>query len=258
MLISIITINYNNLEDLKRTMSSVFEQTWNDFEYIIIDGGSTDGSTTYIEEHSNTLSYWVSEPDNGIYHAMNKGIVKAKGDYLLFLNSGDHFYSPTVLQENHNKITNFDLIYFDIELVDANTSKIVSYPEKLKFSDFYYNTLCHQSTFIKRDLFTKLGLYDENLKFVSDWKLFILALFKFNCSYLKVNAIIATYYLDGISSESSNFKIIMDEKERVLNSDFPQLAEDISNLFKYKAIVLNLRKSKKIGLLVKLGLLNKF
>ncbi len=85
--LSIITINLNNLAGLQKTMQSVFEQTFTDYEYIVIDGGSTDGSKEYIEQHSDKLAYWVSEKDKGIYNAMNKGIIKAGGDYLLFLNS---------------------------------------------------------------------------------------------------------------------------------------------------------------------------
>ncbi|MFV8342092.1 glycosyltransferase family 2 protein [Flavobacterium sp. XS2P39] len=256
--LSIITINYNNLEGLKKTMESVVNQTWREFEYIIIDGSSTDGSAAYIESQRGKIDYWISESDTGVYNAMNKGILKATGEYLLFLNSGDHLYSNTILQENVKHLQNYDLIYFSIEVTGDNTSEIVSYPEKLRFSDFYYGTLCHQSTFIKTDLFGKFGLYDENLKIVSDWKFFILALFKYNCSYFKVDAILATYYLDGISSDVANIKVLYEERQEVFNSDFKGYIEDINQLFELKTMALNLRKSRKIGLLVKLGLLNKF
>jgi len=256
--LTIITINYNNLEGLKRTMESVVSQTWQEFEYIVIDGGSTDGSAEYIERQSEHLDYWVSEPDKGIYNAVNKGIAKAGGEYLLFLNSGDHLYSATVLAENHSAIKEKDLIYFTIEVKGDATKEIVSYPEKLRFSDFYYGTLCHQSTFIKKALFSKFGLYDENLKIVSDWKFFILAVFKHHCSYLKVDSILTTYYLDGISSDEANKRIFYEEKQEVLNSDFKGNFEDAKELFELRTRISNLRKSKKIGLLIKLGLLNKF
>jgi glycosyltransferase involved in cell wall biosynthesis len=256
--LSIITINYNNLKGLRKTMQSVVKQTWQEFEYIVIDGGSTDGSAAFIESRSEHIDYWVSESDKGIYNAMNKGILKATGDYLLFLNSGDHFYSDTILQENKSHLKNFDLIYFSIEFAGPKTSKIISYPQKLIFSDFYVGTLCHQSTFIKKDLFGKLGLYDENLRFVSDWKFFILALFKYNCSYLKVNAILATYYLDGLSSDLTNREMLYSERQQVLNSDFKGYIEDMNQLIEARSIVSNFKKSKKIALLVKLGLLNKF
>ena len=256
--LSIITINYNNLKGLKRTVESVVNQTWQEFEYIVIDGGSTDGSVDFIESQSKNIDYWVSEPDSGIYNAMNKGIIKAIGDYLLFLNSGDHFFSNTVLKENHYRIVDCDLVYFNIEVKGDNISEIVPYPEKLRFSDFYFGTLCHQSTFIKKVLFDKFGLYDENLKIVSDWKFFIVALFKYDCSYLKVDTILTTYYLDGISSELANKRIFYEEKQEVLNSDFKGNFEDTNELFDLRKLISNLRKSKKIKWLVKLGLLNKF
>ena len=88
-ILSIITINYNNLEGLRSTLNSVFKQTYSDYEYIVIDGGSSDGSEEYLASQGNEITYWISEKDKGIYHAQNKGLSKAKGDYVLFLNSGD-------------------------------------------------------------------------------------------------------------------------------------------------------------------------
>jgi len=256
--LSIITINYNNLEGLKKTLESVVNQTWREFEYIVIDGGSTDGSAEYLESKSEHIDYWVSESDIGIYNAMNKGIAKATGEYLLFLNSGDHLYSNTVLLENKDQIAGYDLIYFSIEFSDIKTSRIVSYPEQLNFSDFYLGTICHQSTFIKKTLFHELGVYDENLKLVSDWRFFALALFKYNCSYMKVDAILTTYYLDGLSSNFVNQELLREERKHVLNTDFRGYVEDANQLLELRTIVSNLRKSKKIGWLVKLGLIHKF
>ena len=94
---TIITINYNNKEGLERTIKSTAKQTFKNFEYIVIDGGSTDGSVEVIKQYASEIDFWVSEKDNGIYHAMNKGVSHAHGDYLLFMNSGDTFHSPDVL-----------------------------------------------------------------------------------------------------------------------------------------------------------------
>ena len=224
--LSIITINYNNLEGLKRTVESVVNQTWQEFEYIFIDGGSSDGSVEYIESQREHFDYWVSEPDTGIYNAMNKGIVKATGEYLLFLNSGDHFYSTHILTENHHHLKNFDLIYFDLIHVGATFSKVVSYPCELVFSDLVFDTLPHQATFIKKKMFDDFGLYDESLKIVSDWKFFILALFKQHCSYQKVNTTLVVFYLDGLSS-SIDYSA---ENSQVLQSNFPTFYDDYKEL----------------------------
>lgn len=256
--ISIITINYNNLKGLKRTVESVVNQTWQEFEYIVIDGGSTDGSKEYLESQAIHLDYWVSESDAGIYNAMNKGIQKATGEYLLFLNSGDHLFATIVLFENHEFLKDNDLVYFDLNFVDNKKSWICKYPKQLSFSHFVKDTLPHPATFIKTSLFDELGLYDEDLKIVSDWKFFLLALFKFNCSYMRVNTVLSVYYLDGISSDIENNEIIFKEREAVLHSNFKGFIDDINQLLELRNSIDDLRRSIKMKLLVKLGLLDKF
>jgi glycosyltransferase involved in cell wall biosynthesis len=162
--ISIITINYNNLEGLKKTVSSVTNQTWKGFQFIIIDGGSNDGSLEYIKTNEDVFDYWVSESDNGVYHAMNKGIKNANGEYLFFLNSGDQFYNKKVLEKNNSFLKEKDIIYFNLKVIDENKVFIKEYPEVLSFSYFVKDTLPHPATFIKKELFDRIGLYDENLR----------------------------------------------------------------------------------------------
>jgi glycosyltransferase involved in cell wall biosynthesis len=256
--LSIITINYNNLEGLKRTVASVVSQTWQEFEYIIIDGGSTDGSAKYIESFNDNFDYCVSEKDSGIYNAMNKGIKVATGEYLLFLNSGDHLYDNTVLEKNHQLIIEKDLVYFNLNIVDVVRSYIRKYPSKLLFSYLMYDTLPHPSTFIKSTLFDKVGKYDENFKIVSDWKFFIESVCIENASYIRIDNVMSTFYLGGYSSDINNQNLIAEEKKEVLESNFSAYLEDIQELNKQKATVDSLKTSKKINLLVKLGMLNKF
>jgi glycosyltransferase involved in cell wall biosynthesis len=224
--LSIITINYNNLEGLKKTVESVINQTWKEFEYIVIDGGSTDGSSTYIEEQSNNFNYWISEKDLGIYNAMNKGIKASTGDYLLFLNSGDHLYDNVVLEKSNSYLNQYDLVYFDMQVIGEKESRIFSMSDKLRFSDLYFESLPHPATFIKKQLFNIVGFYDENLKIASDWKFFILALYKHNCSYLKVNQILSTFYLDGISSCINYYP----ERNQVLQDCFGGFVLDYKEL----------------------------
>jgi glycosyltransferase involved in cell wall biosynthesis len=228
--LSIITVCYNNLEGLKKTVESVIGQTKMDFEYIIIDGGSKDGTKEYLEGISSGITYWVSEPDLGIYNAMNKGISVANGEYLLFLNSGDHLYSPTVIENNYQYLKEHDLISFNLELIGESKS-ITVLPATLRFSDLYFRSLTHPSTFIKKELFKKVGLYDESLKIVSDWKFFIEALFIHRCTYKKIDTTLSTFYLDGISSRE-NFS---NERRKVLQELYSGFITDYEEMVTHKA-----------------------
>lgn len=257
VLLSIITINYNNIKGLKRTLESVVNQTWKEFEYIVIDGGSTDGSENYIKSESDNISYWRSEPDKGIYDAMNKGILKANGEYLLFLNSGDHFYNNGVLEKNHIFLNKADLIYFNLNIIENLNSWVKKYPKYLSFSYFNIDTLPHPATFIRKDLFNIVGLYDENLKIVSDWKFFITSICKHNCSYINIDRIMSSFYTDGVCSDPSNQELILKERRSVIDSEFPAFIHDVDELNKLKNIIRDLKKSKKIQILIKLGLLKK-
>jgi glycosyltransferase involved in cell wall biosynthesis len=256
--LSIITINYNNLKGLKRTVESVVNQTWREFEYIVIDGGSTDGSAEYTESQNDKIDYWVSEPDKGIYNAMNKGIAKATGEYLLFLNSGDHLFSNEVMEESHNFLSLQDIIYFNLQVINENEKFIKNYPDELSFSYFMKDTLPHPATFIKREVFDTVGFYDESFTIVSDWKFFIESICKFGSSYIRIDKILSTFYFDGLSSSLQNKEIIFREKQVVLELNFSAYIVDNDELNYSKNILSNLRKSKKTQLLIKLGLLNKF
>jgi glycosyltransferase involved in cell wall biosynthesis len=224
--ISIITINYNNLEGLKRTITSVINQTWQEFEYIVIDGVSTDGSAAFIESQSETIDYWVSEPDKGIYNAMNKGIAKSSGEYLLFLNSGDHLYDDKVLAQSVSHLTSYDLVCFDMEVLGREKPSVFSAPDAVRFSDLYFDFLPHPTTFIKKELFVTVGLYDESFAIISDWKFFILALFKYNCSYKKINETLSTFYADGISSAGNHLQ----ERRQVMETYFSGYLLDFDEL----------------------------
>lgn len=256
--ISIITVNYNNLEGLQKTISSVSSQTWQEFEHIIIDGGSTDGSVAYIESKSDRFAYWVSEPDKGVYSAMNKGIAQASGEYLLFLNSGDHFYKNKVLEKNQHFLIDHDLIYFNMYVNGENKKLIKEYPDTLSFAYFLKDNLPHPSIFIKKELFQTVGLFKDDFKIVADWKFFIDSVCKHNASYLHIDKILATFYLDGISSLPVNKVIIDAEKQEVLQSDYSAYMQDLEDVLKYMTIVHSLRRSRIIRGLIKLGFLNKF
>lgn len=171
---SIITINYNNKEGLRNTIESVIHQTYRDFEYIVIDGGSTDGSADVLREYDSQITYWVSEKDKGIYNAMNKGIAKATGDYLNFMNSGDCFYSSDVLEKVSEHPSDADFIvgkdYHYSESKQRGHASIQ--PPRTTMMHFFVGTLDHQSSFIKRELFVN-SPYREDFRLVSDWIFYI-------------------------------------------------------------------------------------
>jgi glycosyltransferase involved in cell wall biosynthesis len=256
--ISIITINHNNLLGLQKTVERVTSQTWQEFEYIVIDGGSTDGSVAFIESQGANIDYWVSEPDKGIYNAMNKGIAKATGEYLFFLNSGDHFIDTSSLQKVTPHLINEDVIYFNINVVHNEGSYVLENPAVLSFSYLHNNLPCHQCTFIHKTVFDRVGHYDESLKIVADWKLLMQAILKHNVTYRKVDAVFSTFYKDGISSLPENQSIMEAERSQVLQAEFPVLMNDLKESFVLKRIIRNLRKSRKIDWLIRLGLLDKF
>ncbi|MCO6500404.1 MAG: glycosyltransferase [Vicingus serpentipes] len=248
-LISIITINFNDKVGLERTFKSVFNQTYQGFEYLVIDGGSTDGSREAIENNKDKIDYYLSEADNGVYNAMNKGIKKATGEYLLFLNSGDELYDSKVLEEHYKDLHTEELIYFDIFRIFEDKTDTYKFPYPLNYKVFLEGTIGHPTTFIKRNLFEKYGYYDETLKIVSDWKFFSLAILKHNCSFKKVDAILSKFYMNGMST--INQEVTASERNKVIAQYFPEYRR----LYELENLMTNLKKSRLIKLLNYIGFL---
>lgn len=212
---SIITINFNNNEGLQKTVQSVLAQSCDDYEYIVIDGGSTDGSKEYLQKNTSHFTYWVSEPDNGCYHAMNKGIKMAKGEYLIFMNSGDHFYTDTVLEEVEKMNLKEDVVCGNMFL---SLGCVNFGPQDITMRFFYEGGLPHQACFIKREIQQK-HLYDESLRIVSDWKFFLKTLIVENRSYRKIELVISWFDFNGISSTHRDLE--KKERDSVIRSMFP-------------------------------------
>ena len=215
MKFSIITINYNNCEGLRRTIESVVNQTCHDFEYIIIDGGSTDGSVDVIKQYADQIDYWVSEPDKGIYNAMNKGVVVAKGEYCLFMNSGDCLYNSRVIHDVLANSLDAEVVTGGIKRADGN---IYFAPKKVSMRHFYRRTLFHQASFIGTELLRRIP-YDETLTIASDWKFFIDAIVVNGCSYSPINIIIADMEADG---RGSDVEVSRKEHDKVLHELLPE------------------------------------
>lgn len=246
MLISIITINYNNKAGLQRTIESIISQNYVDVEYIIIDGGSTDGSVDVIKQYEDKITYWVSEKDAGIYNAQNKGIEKATGEYLLFLNSGDEFVSSNVLKDSSVFLNDgVDFVTGDMKVIqEGKPDWVYSAPKSVDFEHFYAGIIPHPATFIKKSCFDRFGKYDENLKIVSDWKFFVVAICRYNCSYKKINLLISKFYMDGISTV--NKALDLEERKMVLQSEFPGFYHTYVNYAAYNTL-LNTRRGRYLA-----------
>ena len=218
MKLSIITVNLNNREGLQRTIDSVICQTFRDFEWIVIDGGSTDGSRELIEQYADHFAYWVSEPDKGIYNAMNKGIKVAKGEYLQFLNSGDWLWESSTLEKIFSIQHGEDIVYGNWIQKDGT---LFSAPHKLDAIYFFRSTLSHQAVFIKSDLFSH-ELYDESLHIASDWKHLLSCIVIENHSYKALDITI----IGEQPGESYDSRKVGIEREKVLNEIFPPMIHE--------------------------------
>jgi len=223
ILVSIITINYNNAEGLKATINSVLEQTYQEIEFIVIDGASADSSLEVLRNYNNRISKLVSEQDSGIYHAMNKGIKLAKGAFLLFLNSGDYLTNPNALSDffAHEKFSG-DIIYGDYKF--KNGEKI--YPDLLPPNYFMKTSLPHQSTFFKKEVFEDMGFYDESYEMGADRAFFLKCFVSNKFKFTHVPYLLTMFDLDGISNNPEYLVKKKEEDIRMLKTFYGDKYEE--------------------------------
>lgn len=215
--ISVVTVCYNAVKELERTMLSVLNQTYDNVEYIVIDGGSTDGTVEIIKKYADRLAYWVSEPDKGIYDAMNKGIRIATGEWLLFLNAGDIFYSKDTLSsmikhyDGKARILRGNIIrkYKRFNVKSTGVTK-----QDPDIMDMFNNTFHHQACLIQKTLFDEVGYYDTDYQLCADWKFFFDCVVKHKISSYYVDMPVAFFKMDGVSS--MNTKKCIEEHRRYL------------------------------------------
>lgn len=261
MKLSIITINYNNPDGLRKTLASVASQTYRDIEHIIIDGGSTDGSVDVIHEYvkkvksreSRVMSViWSSEPDGGIYAGMNKGIRKATGDYVQILNSGDILAADDVTERMDaalNANGNPAILYGNMIKEWPNGKRICDKCEAghLSMLSFYHGTLNHDSAYIRRDLFEKFGLYDENLKIVSDWKWYLQTIPLGGVTPVYVNIDVTIFDMTGVSESNTAFWNV--ERRPILEELVPpMILADYDKYGEVMRMIDRLRKHHLYGL----------
>jgi glycosyltransferase involved in cell wall biosynthesis len=229
--ISIITINYNDKSGLLKTIESVINQSFVNYEFIVIDGGSTDGSSELITKYKDKINYAISEKDTGVFNAMNKGIKAAKGEFVIFMNGGDCFENSNVLRDIEPELNNnFDIYYGNNYKVSPNSKRLKTYPEKLNFSFFYSSSINHQSTFIRKSLFEEHFYYNENYKIASDWEFFVYTICCQNVPCKYIDKTIAIYDFTGISSNPKFSQLFYDEKMQTLNKYFPTFVDDYKDV----------------------------
>lgn len=229
MTISIITVAYNNKFGLEETIKSVISQSFKNIEFIIIDGGSADGSKELLESYSSQITNWISEPDKGIYNAMNKGIAKATGDYLIFMNSGDRFSSEGILEKIAPFFGNEDIVYGNAYYELENRKKYeYKIPPKITIGSLLKEPICHQSAFFKKELFTKFGMYDERNKIASDWTFMMDLFIHHNISQKYINEYISIFEKTGISN--TNTDLSFGEQKKYLEEN---VSEELQNMAKH-------------------------
>lgn len=257
MKLSIITINRNNASGLEKTLKSVATQTCKDFEHIIIDGASTDNSVEvikhYVESTNNPSPItqpqspvtnnpspithhpspiacyqikWISEPDKGIYNAMNKGIRMASGDYIQILNSGDSLFNEYVVERMLAALEEKkypEILYGNMikQWTDGRTRCDCCEQGKLTMLSFYHGTLNHDPTYIQRNLFEKFGYYDENLKIVSDWEWYLKAIPLGGVQPVYVNLNVTIFDMTGVSESNTAYWKV--ERRPVLERELPPM-----------------------------------
>lgn len=200
-LISVVTICYNAKNDLEKTILSVLSQTYQDIEYIIIDGGSMDGTVDIIHKYSERLFYWISEPDKGIYDAMNKGMDRATGSWINFMNAGDTFCDNEVIKNifGYNDLSDYSVIYGDCYVSKLNQLQYLKASSMKKVH--VQMPFCHQSSFIRK---TRLR-FSIDLKIAADYQM-IYEYYRMNgiSSFLYISKPISVFDATGISTTNNN------------------------------------------------------
>lgn len=244
MKISVVTICRNDADGLTRTIESVRKQTYKDIEYIITDGQSTDSTVDIIKANSDIIDNWVSEPDTGIYNAMNKSLTRCHGDYVIFMNSGDCFYDANVIEKIFSNGQSDDVVYGDVcfeDILPANK-------DIKSLQDFFCKSpFCHQGVFAKLESIRNMK-FDETLAIVADWAMFT-KLFIEGKSFKYVPYVVAKCNEGGVSSDAGRNNI---ERIQFLESMYSKrVTEDYMELQHLKKGVLyqyyiRIEKTKKL------------
>jgi glycosyltransferase involved in cell wall biosynthesis len=266
MKLTIITINFNNAEGLRKTLASIAAQTYRDIENIIIDGGSTDESVNvimeYVSSNPNSVPFfkhsikWLSEKDKGIYNAMNKGLRQATGSYVEILNSGDVLAAPDVTERMVRELEKNEypsILYGNMlksydgkTIINRDTCGSGMYTPD-SFLYFYKGTLNHDCAYIRRDLFDKYGLYNEDMKICSDWEWYVRAIVLGGENPIYTNIDVTIFDMNGVSeSHGKNAELIKKERREYMEKILPPTVLQDYDMFSFP--ILQYQRLKKYHL----------
>lgn len=218
MKVSVITVCFNAQDTIEETIQSVLNQTYKDIEYIIVDGKSTDNTVSIIQRYREKISCFISEKDNGIYDAMNKGISLITGEIVFFLNSGDLFFNEKVIENivNYFKANDVDLVYGDVVILDpVELLPRIQVHQGIDRLYFFENNICHQGIFAKTEVFRKYGGFDTSFRITADYEWLLRVLFRYKVRSLYINQIVSVFALGGLSSDPINFKTYLCERKKI-------------------------------------------
>ena len=259
MKISIITVCYNARATIERTLKSVTGQTYADKEFVVIDGGSTDGTLDILKKYEDKIDVLASEPDKGIYDAMNKGVAKASGDYVIFINADDYFYDDNVLTEVA-KCPPADFIFGDQYDEEDGNRQLAENLDALDVYHMFRGYFAHQSILAKRELFQKYGNFDLSYKICADWD-WILRCLVNGASTARIDSPVAVFTIGGASGVAGKKGLLSAERKRLLTRNLGSLPLE-NALIKIEKIFRNpIRKlglDKKIDSMIKNRLLKKY
>lgn len=238
--LSIITVTYNAEYTLERTLKSVQEQTYPNIEHVIIDGNSLDSTGELIRKYDNESMVWISEPDEGLYHAMNKGIAMATGDYLCFLNAGDTLFANNSVESLMSDITRLstpDIIYGETAIVDNNGKFLhmrrLKAPKTLNWKSFKQGmVVCHQAFIVRRELAKE---YDTQFRFSSDFD-WCIEVMKSSSNIYNTNTILINYLNEGITT--FNRKESLKERYKIMVKHYGHLSTFLHHIwFVIRAVI---------------------
>lgn len=222
MKLSIITVCYNCADSIEQTVASVLSQTYPSIEYIIIDGCSTDGTIEILQKYSSEIDILITEPDRGIYDAMNKAIERATGDYLYFLNSGDTLYSDSVAADLMSNTNDAEIVYGDLVLCFSNgkPNRKMTQPPRFNRFLFVHRVPMHQATMVKSEVFCRYGTFDEEYLYSADLEFFSRVVFKKDVISQHVPVTICNYDMHGLSQSKKTFKLRQRLRLKILKKHF--------------------------------------